>query len=728
MSFPLFRQLEAMDCGPTCLRMIAKYYGKNFPTETLRTKSKITREGTSLLGIAEAAESIGFKTISYRITWDDLLEGNVTPFIAYWQQRHFVVVYKMKHNKVYVADPVDGYMTYSKQQFFDHWAVEKNGAEPLGIVLLLEPTSTFYETEDEPVQKAGIASLFRYLLAYRNLLVQLFLGLLIGSVLQLILPFLTQSIVDVGINTRNVKFIYLILVAQLMLFLGQTSVAFIRSWLLLHISTRINVTIASDFLMKLMKLPISFFDNKMVGDIMQRMDDQQRIQNFLTGSALSTLFSLFNFIVFTLVIVIYNVKIFFAFLTGSIVYFIWIFLFLRRRKRLDYKRFEVASQNKSKVIQLVYGMQEIKLNNSEISKRWEWERIQAKLFKVSVRSLALSQYQQAGGFLINQIKNLFITFFSATAVMDGHITIGAMLAIQYIIGQLSGPIDQFIQFIQSSQDAMISLERLNEVHSMADEEPEDAPKINLLPADKGITIRQLTFQYPGNGNEPVLKDIDLYIPEGKTTAIVGVSGSGKTTLLKLLLKFYAPCKGEIRIGENNLQNISSRLWREYCGVVMQDSYIFSDTIANNIAIGDASVDVDRLLHALKVANIQSFVESLPLGLNTKIGTEGTSISQGQRQRLLIARAVYKDPGFILFDEATNALDSSNEKVIMHNLEHFFVGKTVIVVAHRLSTVKNADQIIVLDKGRIIEKGSHKELTARKGTYFELVRNQLELGN
>lgn len=728
MPFPLFRQLEAMDCGPTCLRMIAKYYGKSFPTEILRTKSKITREGTSLLGIAEAAESIGFKTISYKIAWDDLLEGNVTPFIAYWQQRHFVVVYKMKHNKVYVADPVDGYMTCSKHQFFDHWAVEKNGAEPLGIVLLLEPTSTFYEIEDEPVQKAGITSLFRYLLAYRNLLAQLLLGLLIGSVLQLILPFLTQSIVDVGINTRNVKFIYLILVAQLMLFLGQTSVAFIRSWLLLHISTRINVTIASDFLMKLMKLPISFFDNKMVGDIMQRMDDQQRIQNFLTGSALNTLFSLFNFVVFTLVIVIYNVKIFFAFLAGSIIYFLWVFLFLRRRKRLDYKRFDVASQNKSKVIQLVYGMQEIKLNNSEISKRWEWERIQAKLFKVSVRSLALSQYQQAGGFLINQVKNLFITFFSATAVMDGHITIGAMLAIQYIIGQLSGPIDQFIQFIQSSQDAMISLERLNEVHSMTDEEPEDAPKINLLPADKGITIRQMTFQYPGSGNEPVLKDINLYIPEGKTTAIVGVSGSGKTTLLKLLLKFYAPGKGEIRLGENNLQNISSRLWREYCGVVMQDSYIFSDTIANNIAIGDASVDVDRLLHALKVANIQSFVESLPLGLNTKIGAEGTSISQGQRQRLLIARAVYKDPGFILFDEATNALDSNNEKVIMHNLEHFFVGRTVIVVAHRLSTVKNADQIIVLDKGRIIENGSHKELTARKGTYFELVRNQLELGN
>lgn len=713
-----------MDCGPTCLRMIAKHYGRNYSIQHLRNQSQINREGVSLLGLSEAAEKIGIKTVAAKLSFDQLKEEAPLPCIIHWNQYHFVVVYKVKKENIYIADPAKGLLSFSKEEFLQHW----QGKETTGICLLLEPTTRFYEEADEKEPKLNFLSIFRYLFSYKKLLLQLGLGLLIGSLLQLVFPFLTQSIVDTGINTQNLNFIIVVLIAQTTLIIGRTSIEFIRSWILLHISTRINISILSDFLIKLMRLPMSFFDTKMTGDILQRMNDHNRIESFLTGTALNTLFSLFNLVIFSVVLVYYNLSIFGVFAISSICYTLWISFFMKQRKTLDHKRFSSSAENQSKVMQLIGGMQEIKLNGCEQQKRWEWEGVQAKLFKYNIKGLALNQYQQAGAFFINEGKNIFITFLAAKAVIDGHITLGAMMAVQYIVGQLNSPIEQFIIFLRSAQDASISMERLNEIHTLEDEEPKDKQFIDHLPETKSIQLKNVSFQYPGAGNELVLKDITLTIPKGKTTAIVGMSGSGKTTILKLLLRFYDLKTGEMRVGETNLNNISHKLWRSECGVVMQDGFIFSDSIAKNIAIGDEQPNMTRLLHACKTANILDFVEGLPLGFNTKIGAEGNGISQGQKQRILIARAVYKDPEYIFFDEATNALDANNESIIMENLEQFLKNRTVIVVAHRLSTVKNADNIVVLDRGEIIEQGTHTELTALKGSYYHLVKNQLALGN
>lgn len=714
-----------MDCGPTCLRMVAKHYGRNFKLQTLRKLCEINKEGVSMLGISNAAELTGFRSLGVKLTSDQLKDAEL-PAILHWRQSHFVVLYKIKNNKYYLADPANGLVTLSQADFNRNWQGEKNTNE--GVILLLAPTPKFYEQEDEKGSEVRWSFLLRYLITYRRLVIQLFIGLGMGSLLQLITPFLTQSIVDIGISTRNLNFIYIILIAQSMLIIGRVSVEFIRSWILLHISMRVNISILTDFLIKLMKLPMGFFDSKMTGDIMQRMNDQKKIESFLTGSTLGTIFSFFNLVVFSIVLAYYNAIVFFVFIISSALYTAWILLFLKRRRELNYKSFDVSAKNQTNIVQLVNGMQEIKLNNCEQQKRWEWEHIQARLFKVNVKSLALSQYQQGGSTFINEGTNLLITFLSAKAVVEGHLSLGAMMAVQYIIGQLNNPVQQFLGFIQGYQDARISLERLNEIHQMEDEEPASREWNHVLPVNESISIRNLTFRYPGAGNEPVLNNIDLYIPQGKTTAIVGMSGSGKTTILKLLLRFYEPQQGEIKIGEQALGNFSFKTWRSECGVVMQDGFIFSDSIERNIAVGDEYPDKAKLRHAIRVANIQDFIDGLPLGLHTIIGAEGNGISQGQRQRLLIARAVYKDPRYIFFDEATNALDANNERVIMNNLDEFFAGRTVIIVAHRLSTVSNADNIIVLDKGRITEQGTHHQLTSLKGDYYQLVKNQLELGN
>jgi ATP-binding cassette subfamily B protein len=704
--------------------MLAKHYGRSYKIQTLRKLCEINREGVSLLGISDAAEKIGFRCLGAKLNLVDLKNAE-RPCILHWRQHHFVVLHKIKKDKYYIADPEKGLVVLSEDDFKGQWISDKH--KDIGIVLLLSPTPQFFEQEDEKDSKIKWTFLLRYLITYRQLVLQLLFGLGIGSLLQLIAPFLTQSVVDIGINTRNINFIYLILIAQIALIIGRVSVDFIRSWILLHISTRVNVSILTDFLIKLMKLPMSFFDTKMTGDIMQRMSDQKRIESFLTGSTLSTVFSMFNLVVFSVVLVYYNSLIFFVFAASSALYITWIVIFLKQRRNLDYKRFSISSKNQSSIVQLVTGMQEIKLNNCEQQKRWEWEHLQASLFKFNVKSLALSQYQQGGSTLINESTNLLITFISAKAVIDGNLTLGGMIAVQYIIGQLNSPIQQFLGFIQGFQDAKISLERLNEIHQMDDEETVDKEYSQDLPTDKSLSLSNLTFRYPGADNEPVLENIDLYIPQGKTTAIVGMSGSGKTTILKLLLRFYEPEKGDIKVGDHSVNQFSFKLWRNQCGVVMQDGFIFSDTIARNIAVGDDNPDKHKLKHAIKIANIQDFIDGLPLGLNTKIGAEGNGISQGQRQRMLIARAVYKNPQYLFFDEATNSLDANNERVIMDNMQEFFVGRTVIIVAHRLSTVSNADNIIVLDKGRIIEQGNHLELTALKGDYYRLVKNQLELG-
>lgn len=732
--FKHYKQPDAKDCGPTCLLMIAKHYNRSYTLQYLREKSFITREGVSLLGISDAAESIGFRTIGVKVNFKQLLKEVPLPCIVHWKQNHFVVVYdiKNKHKSdksiVCVADPALGLIKFKKEEFLEGWLSTRTNNENTGIALLLEPTPKFYELEGEKFDRTRISFLYKYIKPYKKFIIQLFLGMLLGSVLQLVFPFLTQAVVDTGIGNQDISLITLIFIAQLLLFAGRMSVDFLRSWILLHISTRIDISLISDFLIKLMRLPIAFFDTKMIGDIMQRIGDHTRIQNFLTGTSLSTLFSMVNFIVFVGVLAYYDIKIVGIFLLGNVLYLLWIVLFLRRRRELDYKRFALSSDNQSNLFQLITGIQEIKLNNCEKQKRWKWERIQANMFKINIKSLALGQYQQLGSFFLSQITIIIISFLAARAVIHDEITLGMMMAITYIVGQASAPIEQMINFIQSLQDAKISLERLGEIHNKEDEEPEFKHRDIKLCKKQSIIVNNVTFRYEGPNSPAVIEDIYIEIPHGKVTAVVGTSGSGKTTLIKMLLGFYKPENGEILIGNTKLNDINGSFWRGQCGVVMQDGFIFSETIAENIAPSDEVINEQRLAVAAKASNIHTFVEDLPLGYNTVIGQEGKGMSQGQKQRLLIARAVYKNPEFIFFDEATNALDANNEKTIMENLNDFFKGKTVVIVAHRLSTVKNADQIIVLEKGKIIEKGNHETLTSIKGAYYELVKNQLELGN
>ncbi len=707
------KQSNSMDCGPTCIAMIAKYYGKSIDLNLIRNKSHFNKEGVNALSIANASEGIGLKNLCVVISFEKLIKQAPLPCIVHWNQNHFVVVTPNSTlKKIEVADPAHGIIKYTREEFCKHWLQTTDDVP--GIALLLEPTLEFYQQKSTKAPGVSWGFLLRHVKQYKRYFFQLAIGLLIASALQLVFPFLTQSIVDVGINTRNLQYIYIILFAQLFLFTGRTVTEFIRSHLLLHIGTRINISILSDFWIKLMQLPLSYFDTKKTGDTLQRIGDHNRIQQFLTSGSLSVLFSLINLLVFSVVLLIYNVPVFFVFLTGSVLYFLWIRLFLQYRRKLDVERFGLAGKENTVTMQLVQGMQEIRLNNCEKPKRWEWERLQAALFKLSFKGLQISQYQQAGAFFINEGKNIIITFFVAKAVIDGQLTLGAMLAIQYIIGQLNSPVEQLIGFMQQAQDAKLSLERLNEIHALDNEETPEQNLQHQLPVNKSIHLNNLSFTYTGAGNEPVLKHLNLTILENKVTAIVGMSGSGKTTLLKLLLKFYEHYKGEIKIGEANIKYISHNFWRSQCSCVLQDGYIFNDTIANNIAFYGEQINQQQLIHACKVANILSFIESLPLGFNTKIGMEGTGISQGQKQRILIARAVYKNPEYIFFDEATNALDANNEKVILENLQSFFKNKTVVVVAHRLSTVKNADKIVVLHEGEIVEEGTHESLALQKG--------------
>ena len=730
MKFCLYRQLDIMDCGPTCLRMVAAHYGRVYSLESLRQKSMITKEGSSMLGISEAAENIGFRTMGVKVSFKELKTA-VLPCIVHWNQRHFVVVYDIKEShgneKIYIADPASGKLKYTREEFCRCWISTKDDGKDIGVALLLESSPDFYEHENEKVNRKGFSFLLSYLRPYKKLIVQLLMGLLFSSLLQLMLPFLTQSIVDFGISAQNIGFVYLILIAQLVLTFSSSTVGFIRGWILLHLGTRINIALISDFLIKMMRLHMGYFDTKMVGDILQRINDHTRIQNYLTNSSLSILFSVFNIFIFSIVLLMYSFTIFAIFFTGSAFYFLWVWMFMKRRADLDHKNFAQQSTNQSNVIQLVTGMQEIKLNACEQQKRWEWERIQAKLFRLRIKGMALAQYQDSGAVLINQSKNIIITALVAKLVIDGQMTLGMMMAVQYIIGQLNGPVDQLISFLRETQDAKLSLERLSEVHDKEDEEAKDEQRIKEIPSKKDIILQNATFGYDGTSiGEPVIKGIHLTIPVGKQTAIVGTSGSGKTTLIKLLLGFYPLQKGDILLGENNLKNYSIREWRKRCGVVMQDGFIFSDSIAKNIAPGIEYIDKDKLLNAVITANIREFVESLPLAYNTKIGNEGHGLSKGQKQRILSARAVYKDPAFVFLDEATNALDTNNEMIIMNNLHSFFKGRTSVVIAHRLSTVKNADQIVVLEKGEIVEIGTHLELTKRQGAYYRLVKNQLEL--
>lgn len=727
--YAIYRQHDKMDCGPTCLRMIAKFYGKCYSLQTLRDKCHITREGVSMLGISDAAEAIGFRTMGVKLTWSQLKEEMPLPCIVHWNQNHFVVIYAIdKKGYLKIGDPTSGLLKCSVNDFLKCWF--QSDDNKYGLALILEPTPAFYKEKGEAEQNFGFLYILKYLRPYRKFIFQIILAMLTASIISLLLPFLTQAVVDNGINTGNLSYVIMLLIAQLMLTIGGVANDIIRNWLMLHTTSRVSISLISDFLCKLMKLPLSFFDTKMVGDIMQRIEDFKRVQTFLTGNLLSMVIAVVSLLIYCIVIAGYDSAIFMVFLFGTVIYMGWVFAFMRKRRSLDNLRFQHASANQSNIVQIINGAQDIKLNNCERQKRWDWERIQSKLFTLSIKSLHLGQLQEVGSTFIDQTKNILISFIAAKSVIEGNMTLGMMMSLQYIIGQINAPISQFIGFARSAQDASISMERLGEIHKMKEEEPEEELKIRTIPDNADIVFRNVDFQYDGPHSDKVLNGISLVIPSGKVTAIVGASGSGKTTMLKMMLGFYQPTSGSICLGEVPLNSYSASCWRSECGSVLQEGYIFSDSIARNIAISNEhneNPDMKLVRTAAKISNINEWVDSLPLGYNTKIGTEGHGLSTGQKQRLLIARAAYKNARYLFFDEATNSLDANNEQVIMENLNRLFNEKTVVIVAHRLSTVKNADNIIVLDNGKIVEQGTHNELSAMKGKYYELVRNQLELG-
>ncbi len=733
MSFPFSRQHDTMLCGVACISMICRYYGKEESSKYLLNCCRPTSEGVSMLTLNDAAIALGFRAVCARISPPKLVQ-NSFPCILHWNQNHFVVLYKVsKGKKFYVADPGKGLVKYNLEEFKSHWISTRSNGEEKGIAMFLEPTPTFYSHKEdgesgEYKNPRSFRFLFGYVKKYKRYFGQVVLGMVVGSLLQLVLPFLTQSIVDVGIKNQNLGFIWLILLGQLMLTFSRTAIDFIRRWLLLHISMRVNISLVSDFFIKLLKLPMSFFDTKLMGDLMQRMNDHSRVNNFLTNQALSVTFAMLTFVVFTVVLFLYNRLIFVIFLAGSLLYGLWMTLFLRRRKVLDYELFEQQAINNNKTYEFITSMQEIKLQDCEQRRRWEWEDTQVDLFNVQMKSLKLQQTQEAGSILINEVKNIVITVVAAAAVIHGQMTLGMMLAVQYIIGQLNSPVEQLMNFFYSLQDVRISLERINEIHRAEDENGKDGLRTSLADNNKGIAIENIMFKYDPHALRKTLDDVTIHIPKGKVTAIVGASGSGKTTLVKLMLGYYPVLEGQVNIGGTDINTLNKKWWRRQCGVVMQDGVIFSESIARNIAVDDSDIDKERLLKAARIACIHDYVMSLPLKYNTKIGRNGVGLSQGQRQRILIARAVYKNPDYIFLDEATNSLDANNERAIVENLDTFYCGKTVVIVAHRLSTVRNADQIVVIDHGKVVETGNHETLTAKRGAYYNLVKNQLELGN
>ena len=728
--FICLNQRDSMDCGPACLQSIAYYYGKKIEITKVRDLCHITRNGVSLLGIAKAAESLGFKTRGVKINLENLIKSNNFPCILHWRQEHFVILYKVKIKKnktiFYVADPAAGNITVDEASFKKAWCSHITNNEDIGVCLFLEPTLKFRNKTivNNNNSNNSLLKFISYIKVYKKYYFQLFIGLILGAIFQLVFPFLTEKVIDKGIGHHDLNIIFIILIGFLFFIICESIVNLLRSTLLLHISARINITIVSDYLYKLLRLPLGYFDKKFTGDILQRVKDHDKIESFLVSDLLNIIYSFLTILIFGILLLIFNHYIFIIFLIGSLIYIVWILFFLKKRKIIDYRRFIISSLNQSSLYQLIMGIKDIKLNNCELEKRWEWEKIQVKLFKINISGLKLQQIQSIGGNLINEIKNILIILFSAYLVIKGEITLGSMMAIQYINGQLNTPVINIISYILSLQDAKLALDRSNEVNNENSEFDNKQLFSEINNKKLNISINKVYFRYNDPYSTYILEDISLNIPYGKTTAIVGISGTGKTTLFKLLLGFYKPEKGQILIGNYNLNEIDPSWWRSKCGVVMQDGFIFNDTIANNICINQEELNEEKIIQVCKITNIFDFIMKLPLNFNTKLGDDGLIISQGQKQRILIARALYKNPDFIFLDEATNSLDTKNESEITRSLYEFTKDKTKIIIAHRLSTIKNADQIIVLDKGKIIEIGNHKSLVENKGSYYHLVNNQL----
>lgn len=748
-NFPCDRQLDMMDCGPACLKMIAKHYGKFYSLQYLRDKCGITKEGVSFLDLSHAAEEIGLRTLSLKCSMEDLLYKIPLPAIIHWDANHFVVVYKtapkttykdkktqnsVPKGTIYVSDPAKGHIKYSAEEFAAKWLKHNSSdekrienKEQLGILMAIEPQADFYnrEANEKLERKKTFENFLGYFKPYKKSFVNLFVVMLLVTILQGFLPFISKAVIDVGIQTHDIDFINIVLAANIAIIISVLLSNMVRDWILLHITSRVNIALISDYLIKLMQLPITFFENKMTGDILQRAQDHERIRSFLMNNSLNMIFSTLTFIVFGIIMFFYNPIIFYIFLTGSVIYVLWVMAFLKIRKKLDWEYFELVSKNQSYWVETIASIQDIKINNYEKPRRWKWENIQARLYKVNLRVLNITNTQNLGAQFIDSLKNLFITFYCAKAVINGEITFGVMISTQFIIGMLNTPVVQFIQFMISFQFAQISFLRLNEIHQLKDEH-EDVGNNNVeLPENKSLIVNNVSFQYSPN-SPVVLKNVRLMIPEGKVTAIVGDSGSGKSTLLKLLLRLYKPSYGDIMIGNMNINNISLKQWRDKCGAVMQDGKIFNDTILNNVVLEDEKIDYNKLKKALHTANIAQEIEQLPLGYQTMMGEQGRGLSGGQKQRILIARALYKNPDYLFFDEATNSLDTINEQKIVAALDDVFKDKTVIVVAHRLSTIRKADQIIVMQGGMVVEIGNHDKLMEHKGRYFQLVQSQTEL--
>ena len=720
--FPVEYQMDSQDCGPACLKIIANHFGKFYSLQSLRDRCGITKEGVSLLDLSTGAESIGLRTLAIKCTIDDVVNSVPFPAIIFWKDSHFVVVYHANKKYIWVSDPAKGRIKYTHEEFKKGWY--QKGAKQ-GVLLAIEPTAEFKDSKAEREQRKNtFSSILKYFTPYQRNFTLIFVIMLLVTALQGMLPFISKAVIDVGIKTSDVNFINMVLIGNISILLSVMIFNVIRDWILMHITARVNIALISDYLIKLMKLPVTFFENKLLGDILQRAQDHERIRSFIMNNSLSLIFSILTFVVFSIILLIYNAIIFYIFISGSILYAGWVLLFLNIRKKMDWEYFELLSKNQSYWVETVSSIQDIKIYNYEKHRRWKWEEIQARLYHVNKRVLAITNAQNLGAQFIESIKNMGIVFFCATAVIKGEITFGVMISTQFIIGMLNGPLVQFINFIVSAQYAKISFLRINEIKQLEDEEELlSVGSTTILPENKSLILDNVNFQYTAN-SPLVLHNIYLHIPENKVTAIVGGSGCGKSTLLKLLVRLYKPSYGDIKMDKMNVNAINLRQWRSMCGVVMQDGKIFSDTILNNIVLDDEHIDYEQLRKVCRIAQIEDEINAMPKGFETNIGENGRGLSGGQKQRLLIARALYRNPQYLFLDEATNALDTINEKKIVEALNNAFLQRTVIVVAHRLSTIRNADQIVVLDKGYIVEVGNHDSLMERKGHYFQMIASQM----